>query len=102
MGRTALNRQVANPFNGVITDSRSRLSEPTIQQYRLLRNMPHFDGASGSEPNAADSVYHALQIKWEKRFSKGLTMLTHYTWSKMIDNASITSGNTSWLGGNTS
>jgi hypothetical protein len=43
-----------------------------------------------------------LQVKWEKRYSQGLNILTHYTWSKMIDNASISAGNTSWLGGTTS
>jgi hypothetical protein len=64
--------------------------------------MPQYDGVSGSDPNAADSHYHALQIKWEKRFSKGLAMLAHYTWSKMIDDASVTDGNLTWLGGSTS
>jgi hypothetical protein len=66
--------------------------------------MPHFDGTSvgTAEPPAADSNYHALQLKWEKRFSKGLTMLAHYTWAKMIDNASYGSGNYGWLGGNSS
>jgi hypothetical protein len=64
--------------------------------------MPHFDGASRSEPNSADSTYHAMQVKWEKRFSSGVTMLTHYTWSKLLDNSSVTSGNLTWLGGTTS
>jgi hypothetical protein len=41
-------------------------------------------------------------MKWDKRFSNGLSVLTHYTWSKMIDNASHSSGNVSWLGGSTS
>jgi hypothetical protein len=38
----------------------------------------------------------------EKRFSNGLAVLTHYTWSKMIDDASVTDGNLTWLGGSTS
>jgi hypothetical protein len=65
--------------------------------------MPHFDGTGvgQAEPARGDSNYHAMQLKWEKRFSRGLTMLTHYTWSKMIDNASHSSGNVSWLGGST-
>lgn len=33
---------------------------------------------------------------------KGLTFLGHYTWSKKLDDASIGSGNYSWLGGSTS
>jgi hypothetical protein len=32
-----------------------------------------------------DSSYHAGTIKLQKRFTKGLSMLTHYTWSKSMD-----------------
>jgi hypothetical protein len=104
LGRTALQEQVENPFDDLIDDPRSPLSGPTVQAHRLLRAMPHFAGANvgSSEPARGDSHYHALQAKWEKRFSKGLTTLMHYTWSKMIDNASHASGNVSWLGGSTS
>jgi hypothetical protein len=80
------------------------LNRPTIQLLRLLRPHTQFDGISSgtAEPAAADSFYHAFQVKWEKRFSKGFTFVGHYTWSKMIDNSSIGSGNYSWLGGSTS
>lgn len=103
-GRSALQAQVPNPFFGQITDPRSQLSGRTVQAFRLLRPMPHFDGTNvgTAEPARGDSNYHALQAKWEKRFGRGLTALTHYTWSKMIDNVSHTSGNVSWLGGSTS
>jgi len=94
---------VPNPFYGIITDPKAtNLNGQTIQLYRLLRNMPQYDGVSGSDPNTADSFYHAMQLKWEKRFSKGFTMLAHYTWSKMIDTSSVTDGNLTWLGGSTS
>ncbi|MDX1981620.1 MAG: TonB-dependent receptor [Bryobacteraceae bacterium] len=103
LGRTALNQLVPNPFFGQITDTRSQLSNANITRVRTLRPMPHFDGTGvgTAEPARGDSNYHALQAKWEKRFSRGFTMLTHYTWSKMIDNVSHTSGNVSWLGGST-
>ena len=76
MGRTALNAAVPNPY--LRPDHRSQatnLKNQTIQQWRLLRPMPHFDGTNvgTAEPPAADSNYHALQAKWEKRFSRGLT-----------------------------
>ena len=101
--RTQLQAPVSNPFYGVITDPKAtNLNGKTIQSYRLLRNMPQYDGVSGSDPNTADSFYHGLQVKWEKRFSKGVAMLAHYTWSKMIDDASVTDGNLTWLGGSTS
>ena len=105
MGRTTLNSAVQNPFYGLITDPKAtNLNRSTVQLYRLLRPMPQFDGTSvgTAEPPRADSNYHAMQVKWEKRYSKGLTVLAHYTWSKMIDDASYGSGNYSWLGGNSS
>jgi len=104
LGRTELNRMVPNPFFGQITDPRAvNLNGRNVQLFRLLRPMPHFDGASvgTAEPPEGNSIYHGLQIKWEKRFSKGLAFLAHYTWSKMIDDSSISSGNTAWLGGST-
>jgi hypothetical protein len=36
---------------------------------------------------AAYSNYHALQVKFERRFSKGVYALNSFTWSKAIDNA---------------
>ena len=104
MGRTALNAAVPNPFYGLITDPQATaLNGPTVQRFRLLRPMPHFNGANvaTSEPPIGDP-YHALQMKWDKRFSQGFSVLAHYTWSKMIDNGSHSSGNVSWLGGSTS
>lgn len=104
LGRNALQAFVPNPFFGYIRDSRAvNLNRPTVQLFRLYRPMPHFDGTSSgtAEPPAGSSFYHALQLKWEKRMSHGLTFLGHYTWSKMIDDSSIGSGNYSWLGGST-
>ncbi|MGI8745725.1 MAG: TonB-dependent receptor domain-containing protein [Bryobacteraceae bacterium] len=98
LGRTALQARVPNPFYGIITDPQAtNLNGPTVQRYRLLRNMPQFDGASRSEPETGDSWYNALQIKWEKRFSKGLSMLAHYTWAKMEDDVSNGSTNLNYL-----
>ncbi|MGH9428007.1 MAG: TonB-dependent receptor domain-containing protein, partial [Terriglobia bacterium] len=38
--------------------------------------------------NLVNSNYHALNLKLQQRFSKGLTLLAGYTWSKAIDNGS--------------
>jgi len=105
MGRTTLQSAVTNPFYGQITNPKAtNLNRSTVQLYRLLRAMPQFDGTSvgTSEFPNADSNYHAMQMKWEKRYSSGLTTLVHYTWAKMIDNVSYGSGNYGWLGGNSS
>lgn len=102
LGRTALNAAVPNPFYGIITDPKSALSTPTTQLHRLLRPYPQYTGVSGSTPNIGNSIYHALQVRMEKRYSHGLTLLGHYTWAKLIDDSSFSSGNVAWLGGTTS
>jgi hypothetical protein len=38
--------------------------------------------------NSAHSIYHGLQTKFERRFSRGLYLLGSYTWSKSIDDQS--------------
>jgi len=38
--------------------------------------------------NSAHSIYHGLQAKVEKRYSRGLYFLASYTWSKSIDDQS--------------
>jgi hypothetical protein len=51
------------------------------------RPIPGFRSISAVLP-AAFSNYHALQVKFERRFSKGLYVLNSFTWSKAIDNVS--------------
>ena len=102
LGRTALNALVPNPFYGIITDPKSRLSAPTVTLNTLLRPYPQYaGGVSGSTPNIGNSIYHAVQFKYEKRFSRGLSFLSHYTISKLIDDSSFSSGNVAFLGGTT-
>lgn len=103
LGRTALQAKVDNPFYGIITDPKSILSAPTVTLNTLLRPYPQYaGGVSGSTPNIGNSIYHAVQFKFEKRFSHGLSFLSYYTISKLIDDSSFSSGNVSWLGGTTS
>ncbi len=49
---------------------------------RLIR--PQYSSVSYHE-NSLNSVYHALTVKAEKRFSKGFTFLTSFTWSRNMD-----------------
>ncbi len=55
---------------------------PTLDQRRPIQG---FRSISGVLP-AAFSNYHALQVKFERRFSKGLYLLNSFTYSKAIDN----------------
>ena len=99
---SGLQKFVPNPFYGVITDPTSSLSSPTVQAYQLQLRFPQFTSFGTDEPPWANSKYHAFQLRVEKRFSAGLQFLVTYTKSKSIDDASVTSGGTTWLGGSTS
>lgn len=48
------------------------------------RPYPDF-GAITWDEQSASSIYHALQMKLERRFYNGLSLLTSFTWSKSID-----------------
>jgi hypothetical protein len=97
-----LNSLVPNPFYGIITNPASSLSSPTVVQSQLLKPYPQFTGLSGNDPPWADSSYHALQVRVEKRFSNGLQLLGTYVFSKSMDDSSVACGCTTWLGGATS
>ena len=74
---------VANPFYRVITNG--ALSGATVSRAQLLRPYPQFTSMISTVANIGSSNYHALQVKIEKRYSKNLTLLAAYTYSKMID-----------------
>jgi len=49
LGRTALTGLVTNPFYGIITDPKSKLSAPTVTLNSLLRPYPQYTAAGGSD-----------------------------------------------------
>lgn len=93
------NTFVPNPFFGIITDPNSALFASTIPRWMLLRPYPQFGDITATDPPWASSIYHALQLRAEKQFSKGLQFLVTYTNSKSIDDSSIGGGGLTWLGG---
>jgi len=86
LGASLLER-VPNPFFGVI-DRVSSLGDPTITRSQLLKPFPRFTTVSFFRNNVGNANYHAFQVKFEKRLSHGLAILTSYTRSKLIDEAS--------------
>lgn len=79
----ALRDTVANPFFGQIANG--ILAPATVSRAQLLRPYPQFDSVNALQSNIANSSYHALEVKTEKRYSKGLSVMFSYTWSKSID-----------------
>jgi hypothetical protein len=93
-----LNSLVDNPFVNLINDPNSEIgiSASQIPYYQLLRPFPQFTGVSTEPQLIANSIYHALQLTGEKKYSNGLQLLATFVWSKSIDDASSGDTNVSW------
>ncbi len=91
LGITEMQRQVANPFFGIVP--KGTLAARTIAQGQLLRPFPQYNGVVGGDANRT-SIYHAMQLRMQKRFTGGSIFSTSYTWSKTI---STRETDTFWL-----
>jgi hypothetical protein len=78
---TFLTANVPNPFQGLLPGT--SFNNATIARSQLLRPFPAF-GDILTTNNDGKSWYHAAQFRLEKRFSKGYTIQSSYTWSKWL------------------
>src|SRR6185369_14827019 len=84
--------QVTNPFFGLIANG--VLSQPTVARGQLLLPFPQYTALPDPGAYRGSNTYHSLQMKAEKRFSTGGTLLAAYTFSKVISDIETL---TSWL-----
>jgi hypothetical protein len=80
-----LNQTVDNPFYGIV--DRGVLAAAKVSRAQLLRPYPQFTDVIPLYSTGASAVYHALQITFSKRFSRGLQFEGSYTWAKAIQEA---------------
>lgn len=80
----ALNTRVANPFFGLGINSGFFASDTTTQA-QLLRPYPQFTDLVPLYSSGASSNYHALQVSFGKRLSRGFQIDGNYTWAKNIE-----------------
>jgi trimeric autotransporter adhesin len=85
MSRNDLQAKVANPFFGTAAGV-GILGSSTVAQGQLLRPFPQFGDVIMYGASGANSFYNAVTFKAQKRLSKGFSLLTAYTFSKMLDN----------------
>ncbi|PWT97565.1 MAG: hypothetical protein C5B51_31130 [Terriglobia bacterium] len=87
-------QSVPNPFSGLV--QYGTLSASTVTAEQLLRPYPQYTGVSLPSRNNGDSEYYSLQVKLQKRFSSGVSLLVSYTHAKIISDTETNSG---WLEG---
>jgi hypothetical protein len=80
---TFLNTAVTNPFAGLPEIAGTTLANATIARSQLLRPFPGFLDVLTTN-NDGKSWYHSGQFSLQKRFSKGYTIQSSYTWSKWL------------------
>ncbi len=86
---TKLQSSVPNPFYGIITTGPE--SSATIPYSYLVAPFPQYTALDASYPGGGYANYNAIQVKVEKRFTHGLSVLLAFTGQKSIDDYSIIS-----------
>jgi hypothetical protein len=84
-----LSANVTNPFRNLLPGT--SLNGSTVALTQLLRPYPQFSGDSGvrlDSDNFGSSYFHTLQARVEKRFSRGLTWMVNYQFSRLIEKRS--------------
>ncbi|MGH9657929.1 MAG: hypothetical protein ACRD96_05255, partial [Bryobacteraceae bacterium] len=85
---SALLDPAPNPFFGAITEPTSTLRLATVPRAQLLRPFPQFTSIALEKGSYGSSTYHSLQLRVDRRFRNGVSLLAGYTWSKLIDDIS--------------
>lgn len=89
VGNRAKNMVILADLNQARPLTEAEFALPASQQPSLQARRPISGfGSISAVLRDGFSNYNALQVKLERRFSKGLYFLNSFTWSKAIDNAS--------------
>jgi len=76
----ALNTRVTNPYAGL-----GSWGTGTVSRYQTLLPFPQYQGIT-LMTSQGQSDYNSLNVKVQKRFNRGVTVLAAYTWSSNWDN----------------
>jgi hypothetical protein len=87
----ALDNPVANPFASLGVFGK------TISTSQSLKPYPAYLSINTQSPGFGNSNYHSLLVRFEKRWSNGLSYLVSFTGAKMIGD--MATRNSNWLSG---
>ena len=83
---SAQNTAVRNPFLGVFPATSALGQGTTVSQRQLWLQFPQFTSVNMNGANTGTTTYNAIQLKAEKRLSRGLSLIGTYSFSKLIHN----------------
>lgn len=84
-----LTQAVPNPFFGATQLNGTPLAPATITRSQSLLQFPQFTGVTQTARPLGNSWYNALEMRFNKRFSDGLTVLLVYTFAKAMEATSF-------------
>jgi hypothetical protein len=86
-----LSGSVPNPFKGLLPNSTS-LNGSTVPLSQLLVPFPQYPAGSSTSNGivmqgnfGGESYYDSLNVRLQKRFTDGLTLINNFIWSKLIE-----------------
>ncbi len=89
-----LSGAVTNPFKGLLPNT-SSLNGNTVALRQLLTPYPQYpvptppqstsNGVVMQGANAGSSYFESLNVRLQKRFTNGLTLLNNFIWNRLID-----------------
>jgi hypothetical protein len=86
-----LSGSVPNPFKGMLPNSTS-LNGSTVPLSQLLIPFPQFPAGSGTSNGVVmqgnyggESYFDSLNVRLQKRFTNGLTLINNFVWSQTIE-----------------
>ncbi len=97
LGGSVLDKQVQNPFWGILSVAAPLGRTPTIAQRQLMRPYPQFQGITMNAYSIGHSWYNSLQAKLEKRITHGLTLISSYTFAKNMEQTAYLSSQDDFL-----
>ena len=76
---------ITNPFSGLIpAGATNNLASSKLAAFQLLRPYPEYASINAYTTDGM-SMYHSFQAQLQRRFTKGFSFTTAYTWSRSLD-----------------
>jgi hypothetical protein len=80
---SALTQSVPNPFYG--NGGVGTVGTATVTRAQLLLPYPQYTSVTLANSNTGTARYYSAYFRAERRFSRGLSVLASYTWSRSMD-----------------